>query len=192
MAIFDFLKKPKEPRTTEYLQYINSGDSFFTTTTDIYKNDVIKGITNRVASAVMKTEAKHYNNKGRRFDNIHKMLNIRPNELMTPANFYEMITVQLMINSNALVYIDFHENGKPKALYPVDYVYSQFLQDPNGKVYVSVVNQGGNDVILSYDSIIHLRRNFKTHLKMIYMSKVERDLKKSEENLELQGKGSGK
>lgn len=145
------------------IQFVQNGSKSFVSSANIDNDDIVVSTIDRVANTLSKTIADHrINGVSVKKSNILRLLNFRPNEIMPATMFYYMIAFQLFVNSNAIVFIEFDENtGKPKQLLPIDWNSCEMLQDPDGKLFVRV-NVNGRSYTLPYESIIHLRRNFRS------------------------------
>ena len=131
-----------------------------------YSNDIYRGAVDAIARNVAKLKGSHvvYGSgspkKGEGDPVLNRLLQIEPNPYMTAYDFlYKMATHYYLFN-NSFAYLDKDERGEVRSIYPITCTQADFLSDPSGRLFVQFRFRNGNEVILPYSSIVHLRRNF--------------------------------
>ena len=167
MGIFDFFKNRKtEKQNMTYAEMLNGNYPVFSQFgNDIYASDVVQQAIYTIVTEMKKLKPKHVRRTGFDlgpvYDDVQRVLE-QPNHLMTRSDFLEKITWQLMLNYNAFVYIERDKDGKLIALWPINPVEITFL-DSAGRLYVQMFFNNGEDYILPYDSLIHIKTHFSVN-----------------------------
>lgn len=128
-----------------------------------YEADVVRAAVDTVARNAAKLKAKHI----RRVDGqiipvggqIERLLQIRPNPLMSAYDFLYKLVTTLLIDNNAFAY-PVWDGASLVAIWPINCTAAEFLEDDSGMVFVKFHFGGAQSVILPYDEVIHLRRHF--------------------------------
>lgn len=141
---------------------------------NIFASDVVQQAINCISLEMKKLNPQHIVEKGNDLtpndSDLQKVLN-NPNPLMTKSDFLEKITWMLMLHYNVFIipvydeYID--KNGaikrKYRALYPVQPVMVEFIEDGANQIYVKMKFANSYETTLPYDSIIHLKYRFSVN-----------------------------
>lgn len=100
------------------------------------------------------------NNKRIYNHNVSKLLNVRPNEYITPSTFKQSIEFNRNHKGNSYVYIHF-EKGIIKGLYPLESSSVEIVvNDINNKLYPNVMyqyNNGGKKQYFRATEILHFK-----------------------------------
>ena len=133
-----------------------------TSISNLSENDVTLSVMNRIASDMSRISATHLKSNISINSKISKLLNIRPNSLMSPADFFKFISNQQLMHSNAIVYIERDNFGEITQLIPIDWANISFVQDLSGNLFVSGNFESGEQFIIEYEDCIHLRNFYHT------------------------------
>src|SRR5690606_32855617 len=90
---------------------------------------------------------------------IERVLSIRPNPKMSAYDLLYKLVTTLMLDNNAWAY-PVWEGGRLVAVYPVNCVSAELLEDSTGTLYVKFYFMEGGTVVLPYSDVIHLRRHY--------------------------------
>lgn len=167
MGLFEkiFGKKAENQPTTERFEFINdNGNGFYSWNGNLYKSDVIRSAIRPEVVAVGKLIAKHIkrNPQGLKVspnEDIAFLLN-RPNPIMSMQIFQEKMAVQLALNHNAFAYISKDDEMKPIAIYPLPAATVEVKEGALGDIYLKFYFNNGKIMVIPYDDVIHLRRDF--------------------------------
>src|SRR5690606_18738540 len=129
-----------------------------------YEADVVRAAVDAIARNAAKLKAKHIRRvngevihvKG---SDIERVLSLRPNPRMSAYDLLYKLVTMLMLDNNAWAY-PVWEAGRLVAVYPVNCVSAELLEDSAGELYVKFVFMEGGTVVLPYSDVIHLRRHF--------------------------------
>jgi HK97 family phage portal protein len=92
-------------------------------------------------------------------DNLHSLLQFKPNPHMTAYAFYYRIAALYCIDNNVIIY-PVKDGGKITALWPISASQAELLEK-DGITYIRMMFASGQSYICPYDEVIHLRRHFK-------------------------------
>ncbi len=129
-----------------------------------YEADVVRAAVDAIARNAAKLKAKHI----RRVDgevinvknsDIERVLSLRPNPKMSAYDLLYKLVTTLMMDNNAWAY-PVWEAGRLVAVYPVNCVSAELLEDSDGTLYVKFYFMEGGTAVLPYSDVIHLRRHF--------------------------------
>ena len=156
-------------RRLEKTEILNTNPVIFTAWNGgAYSNDIYRGAVDAIARNIAKLKGSHviYGNgttKKTDGDNVlNRLLQIQPNPYMTAYDFlYKMATHYYLFN-NSFAFLDKDDRGNVRAVFPITCTQADFLSDPTGALYVQFRFKNGNEVILPYSDIVHLRRNFNS------------------------------
>lgn len=164
MGLFDLFKKKNTNNNYSRVKgldyyppiYSQFGD-------DIYVSDVVQSAINCIVREMKKLAPHHVIQRDNGsttpvFDDIQRTLD-NPNKLMTTTDFIEKIVWQLFFNYNSFI-LPVWENGKMTALYPLQPVHVDFLQDTTGDVFIKLIFANDYESVLKYEDIIHIRYNY--------------------------------
>lgn len=93
-------------------------------------------------------------------DKLQYLLSVRPNWLMTASEFIERIIAQYYCYNNLFVYIQRNMNGNVSALWPLNFGNLELYEDHKGNLYCKFTFGSGEQVVVPYDQLIHIRRNY--------------------------------
>ena len=140
---------------------------------NIYVSDIVQNCIDIIATECSKLQPKHIftNSQGLQQipkSSINRLFKFAPNELMTTSEFIEKTIWLLFMNYNVFIYptcdtyID--NNGNQQSyytgFYPLNPSQVDFLQDPNGIMYVKFYFSNGQNYTLPYNDVIHIRKKF--------------------------------
>lgn len=139
---------------------------------NIYQYDVVRQSLKCIVDEIKKLNPTHirYKNsdpipvKGSLQDVLEN-----PNPLMTTVDFLEKTTYLLLLNLNAFILpvYDVWKDEKTgeerryyRALYPIRPSQVDFLEDPDGRIYVKFWFWNGSTTTVHYDDVIHIRLKY--------------------------------
>lgn len=133
---------------------------------EAYEHACVRAIIDCIATHTAKAEALHVvvdeNNrisKILRNSPYAKLLNIRPNELMSGYDLRYKLISQLESNTTAILYVKWRD-GKPEAIYPVNYRQFQFAQAADGSWAVLFTDSMGAEHKLPMEDCVVLRKYY--------------------------------
>lgn len=181
MALTDFIKniftsKP-DRRQMQYAKFLDGGYPIFSQFgQNIYASDVVQTCIDVIATECSKLMPRHIRTDKNGMQttvssSLNRLFKFAPNELMTTKDFLEKIIWILEMNCNAFIYpvyeTNFDSQGKPyinyAAFFPLDPRQVDFVQDSTGKLFVDLRFESGDNVILAYSDVIHLRKKFSVN-----------------------------
>ena len=172
MSFFDKLFK-KAPKTATYAPMLNGMiPAYGQYGTNIYYSDAVVQALKCIVDEIKKLNPKHIRMKGNdpqpvRGD-VQDVLD-NPNPIMTTTEFIEKITWLLLMNYNAFILPIFQtwrdektgqEHRYYKALYPLNPMQVDFIEDASGKLYVKLYFPNGSNTTIPYEDIIHIKYNY--------------------------------
>ena len=161
-------KQDKQKAQNTYLKMLNSYTPIYTTVGKNYSDYyLIKTCINTIATHGAKMLPKHIKNtKGNviPFDGeINYLLSKKPNPWMNTYDFlYKIITILYKYN-NAFVFIHKDNTGMITGFYPIEAGAYELWQDEKNEIYLDFKFINGQEYILPYKEIIHLRRFYDSH-----------------------------
>ena len=91
--------------------------------------------------------------------NIERLLTVRPNPNMNAYDFlYKMVTT-LLIDNNAFAYPQW-DGLNLAAVWPINCLYAEFVEDTTKTIFIKFYFADGEQLVLPYSEVIHLRRHF--------------------------------
>ena len=135
--------------------------------TDIFASDVVQQAIKCIVDELKKLKPLHVRQKGN--DPVPVKGNIQdilecPNELMTTSEFVEKTMWMLMLNYNAFIiptFIRWFDEGEERrryeALYPINPIQVDFIEDASGTLYVKFWFRNGTSTVYPYNDVIHLK-----------------------------------
>ena len=141
--------------------------------TDVYASDVVQQCLKCIVDELKKLNPMHIRQKGN--DPIPVKGNIQdildcPNEIMTTSEFIEKTMWMLMLNYNAFIiptFVTWNDNGEERrryeALYPINPVEVDFIEDMTGTLYVKFLFRNGSTTTYPYNDVIHLKYNYSVN-----------------------------
>ena len=129
-----------------------------------YEADVVRAAVDAIARNAAKLKAKHIRRVNGEVihvknSDIERVLSLRPNPRMSAYDLLYKLVTTLMMDNNAWAY-PVWEAGRLVAVYPVNCVSAELLEDSAGTLYVKFYFMEGGTVVLPYNDVIHLRRHF--------------------------------
>lgn len=177
MGLFKIFKKKATDtyNNKKYAKMFNGTTPIFSQFgKNIYASDVVQQAINCIAQEMKKLNPTHIiiekdTHVPSRKD-IQEILDY-PNDLMTISDLIEKVVWQLFFNYNAFIFPTFifvenKQGNKVKkytGLYPLAPSQVDFLEDPNGILYVKMTFSNGYHTTLKYNDIIHIRKNYSVN-----------------------------
>ncbi len=129
-----------------------------------YEADVVRAAVDAIARNAAKLRAKHVRRVNGEIvhvknSDIERVLSLRPNPKMSAYDLLYKLVTTLMMDNNAWAY-PVWEGGRLVAVYPVNCVSAELLEDSAGTLYVKFYFMEGGTVVLPYSDVIHLRRHY--------------------------------
>ena len=130
---------------------------------NIYASDVVQQAIYAIVKELKKLDPVHVRkSKGLEVavdGNIQQVLE-NPNPLMTTSDFLEKISWNLLLNSNSFIY-PVWENGTLVALYPLQPLSVEFVEDGTGRLYVRFTFANPETgITIPYEDVIHIRYKY--------------------------------
>lgn len=165
MGLFDIFKKGYS-KNNKYkrVEGLNWQPTFYSAGvyTKAFETDVVQQAIRCITQEMKKLEPRHVQRKDNGYrvinDNIQSVLD-NPNALMVTADFIEKVVYNLLTTSNSYV-LPVWENGFLTALYPLQPVNVEFLQDTSNSLFVKMSFSNGYESTVKYTDLIHIRNNF--------------------------------
>ena len=142
--------------------------------TDVYASDVVQQCLKCIVDELKKLNPMHIRQKGN--DPIPVKGNIQdilecPNAIMTTSEFIEKTMWMLMLNYNAFIIPTFsrwtdtegEEHRRYEALYPLNPIEVDFIEDASGTLYVKFWFRNGSTTTYPYEDVIHLKYNYSVN-----------------------------
>lgn len=170
----------RPPKNRKYAPTFNGYSPIYTQFgTDIYASDVVQQAIKCIVDEMKKLNPQHVRYNGNdpvpvNDSSVQRVLE-NPNPLMTTSEFLEKTVWLLLLNYNAFivptyeVWIDDKtgaERRKYDALYPLNPIQVDFIEDGAGRLYCHFYFWNGYDTTVPYDSLIHIRYNFSVNQYM--------------------------
>lgn len=169
MGIFDKIFKKNSVATTHTISsLINEQGSFTTWSGDAYSNDIYRAGVDAIARNCGKLKGSHvinYEDHRTKEGNcrLNRLLQLQPNPYMNAYDFlYKMITRYYLYN-NSFALLERDTRGDITSIYPITCSYVEFLSDGLNRLFCRFNLESGQQVILPYVDLIHLRRNFNSN-----------------------------
>lgn len=151
---------------------------------NLYDTKLARQCINVLATHSAKLEPKHLIN-GRRFNgDIDYLLSVRPNPICSTYDFLYRIRTQLEDMTNAYVFIQKDRRGNITGFYPIVSTEEQVVEAKNKMLFLKFKMQNGQEEILPYDDLIHLR---KYYYKNDFFGESNKPLKKDLETASIIG-----
>lgn len=164
MSIFSRMFKSKQPQQTVPAVLTGAAPYFTPFSGNAYESDIFRAAVDAIARHGAKLHGSHIirTADGRQpgDDALNYLLGTRPNPFMSTYDFQYKTLTHLYICNDAFSYIQRDVTGSAAALYPLDITGMQFVTDPTDALFCKFFFQNGNQYILPYSDIIHLRRHF--------------------------------
>lgn len=131
---------------------------------DAWEHDIVRGIVDAIATHASKGQIKHVildeNGKIKKIvhdSKIVKLLNEKPNEVMSGIELKYRFFAQLETQTTAVMYIEY-EKAEAKAIYPVDYKYFEFRKVIGGGWAIVFTDHTGSEQILPTECCVIVRK----------------------------------
>ena len=172
-----FKKQNKNPTQSTYAEVMSGYAPIFSQFgQNIYASDVVQQAISCIVQEMKKLKPEHIREKDNDIipvnSSLQRVLN-NPNPLMTTSDFLEKVTWLLFLNYNAFiipVYRSWTENGVEKryyeALYPILPSQVDFIEDSSNTLYVKFRFNNGQEYILKYSDVIHLKYRYSVNQYM--------------------------
>ncbi|OOM81784.1 phage portal protein [Clostridium puniceum] len=177
MLLQSLVNNNQSNRSLQYAKMLDgSYPAFSQFGKNIYVSDIVQNCIDIIASECSKLQPKHIftNNQGLQQipkSSINRLFKFAPNELMTTSEFIEKTIWLLFMNYNVFIYPTYDtyndKNGNQQiyytGFYPLNPSQVDFLQDPNGIMYVKFYFNNGQNYTLPYSDVIHIRKKFSVN-----------------------------
>lgn len=173
-----FKKQNENPTQTKYAEVMSGHAPIFSQFgQDIYASDVVQQAMACIVSEIKKLRPEHIIEKGNDIvpvnSDLQRVLN-NPNPLMTSSDFLEKITWLYLLNYNVFIIPTYYEwkdkDGAVKrrydGLYPIQPSQVDFIEDTSGKLFVKFRFNNGQEYILNYSDVIHIKKNYSVNQYM--------------------------
>lgn len=165
----------KGPKEVKFAPGMNGFAPIFTQFgNDIYASDAVQQCIKCIVDELKKLNPLHIRQKGN--DPVPVKGNIQdvlecPNEVMTTSELIEKTMWLLLLNYNAFIIPTFtryitdegEERRRYTALYPINPIQVDFLEDASGTLYVKFWFRNGTSTVYPYNDVIHLKYNFSVN-----------------------------
>ena len=156
-------KQTESPAIVSHTQFINEPTiSFSSITGSPNESDIVISAIDAIARNISKLKGAHYIDANPIDNRLTRLLQIRPNPVMSAADFLYKISSNYYLSNNAFIFIDRDDTGNVVSLMPVNYKSAQLMHDREERIYVNFLLADGKKVLLAYSDLIHLRRHFNT------------------------------
>lgn len=166
----------RPPKNTKQAPTLDGGWPFYSQMgTDIYASDVVQQALKCIVDEIKKLNPSHVRYKDSDpapvRGNVQDVLN-QPNSIMTSSEFLEKVTWLLLLNYNAFIIPDFYtwtdentgaERRYLNALYPINPMQVDFIEDASGKLFVQFWFLNGERTTIAYEDLIHIRYNYSVN-----------------------------
>ena len=164
----------KGPAQTQFAPGMNGFLPLFTQYgTDVYASDVVQQAIKCIVDELKKLNPLHIRQKGN--DPVPVKGNIQdiidcPNEVMTTSELIKKTMWMLMLNYNAFIiptFIRWYDEGEERrrydALYPINPIQVDFIEDASGTLYVKFWFRNGSTTTYLYSDVIHIKYNYSVN-----------------------------
>ncbi len=151
-------------KTLTQLRVLSGYSPVFTPWNDRpYEADVVRAAVDAIARNAAKLKPKHIRRSGSRIQHvggpIERLLTVRPNVNMNAYDLLYKLTTSRLIDNNAFAY-PYWEGPNLMAIWPVNCLMAEFVEDASQTIYVKFHFADGGQVVLPYSDVIHLRRHY--------------------------------
>ncbi|MBU1094555.1 MAG: phage portal protein [Firmicutes bacterium] len=161
MGVFN-RKKTKD--LSQSILSVNVAEIFSDFGSNILNSDTVKICIDCIASHASKLKPRHIKESKTLVEeqkgSLSYLLKHQPNELMSPSDFIYKIVSLLYLNNNVFIYPKFNDRNEMEALYPIKPNTVEVKKDASGATYLEMYFDDGKSYLISYDSLIHLKRYF--------------------------------
>ena len=128
-----------------------------------YEADVVRAAVDAIARNGAKLRAKHIRRVNGQVipvgGQIERVLTVRPNPNMNAYAFLYRLITTWAIDNDAFAYPQW-DGSNLVAIWPINCVLAEFLEDDSRTIYVKFYFADGGQVALPYSEVIHLRRHY--------------------------------
>ena len=162
--IFGNKKEPQ--RNLTQLRMLNGYSNEYTPFNGAaYDDATVRSCVDTIARHASKLNPRHVVKKDGRTlkvldDRLNYLLSVRPNPLMTSAEFIEKIVIQYFTTNNLFVYVQRDMTADIVALWPLDFSQVSLYEDTRNVIYAKFTFGIGYQATVPYDEIVHVRRHF--------------------------------
>jgi len=133
---------------------------------EVWDSDIVRGIIDTIATHAAKGQIKHVvtDKNGKIVKSIHnskiaRLLNERPNDVMSGFDLKYRFFAQLEAQTTAVMYIEYDvETADAKAIYPVDYKHFEFKEVIGGGWAIVFTDYEGREQILPLECCVVCRK----------------------------------
>ncbi len=161
-----FGKEKKPPQSMQLMRMLNGYTNEYTPFNgSAYDNATVRSCVDTIARHASKLNPRHIVRKDGKViktldDQLSYLLSVRPNPLMTSAEFIEKIVNQYLTTNNLFVFIQRDGGAAPVALWPLDFSNVTLYEDTKHVIYAKFTFGAGYQTAVPYDSIVHIRRHY--------------------------------
>jgi len=161
MGVFN-RKKTKD--LSQSILSVNVAEIFSDFGSNILNSDTVKICIDCIASHASKLKPRHIKESKTLVEeqkgSLSYLLKHQPNELMSPSDFIYKIVSLLYLNNNVFIYPKYNDRNEIEALYPIKPNTVEVKKDTSGTTFLEMYFDDGKSYLISYDSLIHLKRYF--------------------------------
>lgn len=129
-----------------------------------YANDIYRGAVDAIARNAAKLRGTHIikTDTGRKDgdENTKRLLQVRSNPYTSAFDMLYRMTTHYYLYNNAFAYLQKNDKGDLIGIYPLRASNVEFMSDSGGELYAKFYFNSGNEYVLPYSDIVHLRRNY--------------------------------
>lgn len=168
MAFWDRFFKKKDKIAVKMAQVVTESTGVFTAYNgDAYSNDIYRSAVDAIARNVGKLKGGHVvryadHNKIEGDCRLNRLLQVRPNPYMSAYDFLYKFATHYFLYNNAFAFLQRNIKGELIGIYPITCTTLQIFADNLNNLYCRFYFRNGEQVVLPYCDIIHLRRNFNS------------------------------
>lgn len=161
MKLFDILfKHNKKNNTGSIVCTLNGYPSINGAfNQDLYEISLVRGIVHRIAIECSKVEPTVVRMNSNHAKRIYRIIAKRPNEFMTPSQFYYRIATIYEIENNAYIVPILDKYGEIEGLYPVAPSLCKLVaRETDGEMFIVFTYGDGTQQAMEYRKVGHIKR----------------------------------
>jgi HK97 family phage portal protein len=163
-GIFSRIFKTKQPQQTVPAVVMGATPYFTPFSGNAYESDVYRAAVDAIARHGARLKGSHIIKVGtgrqQGDDAINYLLQTRPNPYMSAYDMLYKLITHYFIYNNAFALIQRDDGGNLTGIFPLNVSSMEFVTDPTDTLYCQFYFRNGQNYILPYTDIIHLRRHF--------------------------------
>lgn len=177
MFLQSLMKNNQQNKQLQYAKMLSGQLPIFSQFgNNIYASDIVQMCIDVIASEMSKLQPKHIYTNAQGLQqvpnsSINSLFKFAPNELMTTSEFIEKVTWLLFMNYNVFILpvydtytgLNGNINKNYIALYPLNPIEADFMEDDTGTLYVKFHFLNGQTYTLLYSDLIHIRKKFSVN-----------------------------